>query len=210
MKRPLSKISLILVSLIALLGCQKQDLYVKGDDELTNGIITYHHLPDHWYFTGDYSFRIGAVKGGNALFASDENATIVKERKPLFDDMDYAPWIRDDVMLPDLCSDQVEIRINLIEYGTYVLEGQEKDEFIHWFQMYQNGETEEYDLAHTKLRGVISFDSLENQLLCYQITINLIQNDDAYIIVDRANNKAIASFGHESKLYERVKGCLGD
>ena len=197
------------MSLIALIGCQKQDVFIKSSDELTNGIITYHHLPDDWYFTGDYSFRIGAVKGGSALFAADKDAAIVREKKPLFADMDYQPWIRDDVMLPDLCSDQVKIEILLTKYGTYVLEGQEKDEFIHWFQMYQNGETTVYDVAHVKKRGLISFDSIYIKGLCYGLDFRMIQYDGAYIMVDN-NNKAIASFGQESKLYEEMLKTQGD
>ena len=207
MKKLIILTSVVVVSLIAfILRYKNQGSYIKSDDELTNGVLTYHHLPENWQFGGNYSFRIGSVKGGGALFASDKDATIVRENKPLFADMEYRPWIRDDVILPDLCSDQVEIKIYLTNHGTLVLEGQAREEFIQWFQMYQNGETNVYDVAPenpVKMRGLISFDSIYIKGLSYVLDFRIIQCDGAYIMVDNFN-KAIASFGQESKLYEEV------
>lgn len=110
MKRTLSRIVLCII-LFAALGCTNREFVISGDT-MSDGTVTYVHLPDGWRYSGEYPIKIDTVRKGNRLFASDETETIVRERKSLFRDMDYAPWIRSDVVFPDPMDDENPVVLN--------------------------------------------------------------------------------------------------
>ena len=63
--------------------------------------MDYIRLPEGWRYSGKYPYRIGRVKDGNALYAADENETIVNKRKNWYEDMDRGTWMLSEYNMPD-------------------------------------------------------------------------------------------------------------
>ena len=200
-----------------------QTFSVQDGDTLTNGTINYTRLPEGWHYGGEYLYRIGKVKGGRGLLSSDENGTIVKEMKPLLADMDYAPWIREDAVLPELCSEDMEVEVSVgnIKSKNWVimqLDRQARDEFITWLKYYSNN--------HNKLEfdkiGSLGIPHLFNNPRYRQGSVYLhsistpglyYDGDFRFIIVDRTlymvstidgEDYVIGSFDEGDAFYQAV------
>ena len=210
-------IVLVLIIFASMIGCHadnsagtfyNQEVFVYGDGKLSNGTLTYIDFPQYWHYKGDYPYRFGKIKGGKTLYAADENGTIVKEKKPFLADMDYTPWIREDMVLPDLCGDKIAVMVNFMDNTSFSLEGKAKEEFIEWFRKYKTNEKKGFYSTSNKPIGNIVFESLEIPGLYYYCDFLIIQLSNSIVIVDNFDKK-IASFGQNTEFYHDVCLCQG-
>ena len=211
-------IAFIAILIIFMNGCHKdnptndadnQRAFMINDNALSNGTLTYIRLPKCWYYDGDFPYRFGVVQGGRTLYSADESGTIIKEKKPLLADMDYAPWIRDDTILPDLYGEEITVTIYFMDKDSFHLTGQAKDEFIEWFGGYQSGNNKAMIyIPQEQPIGYIVFESTEIPGLYYDCDLLLVQLSSEIVIVDNSN-MPIASFDQGTDLF-RMVGTQGD
>ncbi len=213
-------------------GCRKtipvdQPVFTQDGSTLTNGTLHYVRLPEGWGFSCDYSYRIGTVKGGNALLASDENGTFVKERKEFLADMDFAPWVREDYVFPDVCGDDFIVEIYGRTHDLIILDGQAREEFIALLRSYINSSNEQPETEYEKLSsfgipdidtlkyhgGVAKLSSISMPGLYYDPFVDFLLVDSKLYIVDKIGNPpdneyVVGSFDEDSAIYQVVKESM--
>lgn len=231
----LKRIILIFCIAITMIstGCRKtipvdQSVFIQDGSTLSNGTLHYVRLPKDWGFSSDYSYRIGTVKGGNALLASDENGTFVKERKEFLADMDFAPWVREDYVFPDVCGDDFIVEIYGRTHDLIILDGQAREEFIAWLRSYINSSNEQPETEYEKLSsfgipdilnnlkyvvGGVAMNCISNPGLAYNPDFNLLLIDNKLYITDRIGNSydnmyVVGSFDEDSPIYQVVKESM--
>ena len=221
----------IVITMIST-GCRKtipvdQPVFTQDGSTLTNGTLHYVRLPKDWGFSSDYSYRIGTVKGGNALLASDENGTFVKERKEFLADMDFAPWVREDYVFPDVCGDDFIVEIYGRTHDLIILDGQAREEFIAWLRSYINSSNEQPETEYEKLSsfgipdidtlkyygGVAKLSSISMPGLYYDPFVDFLLVDSKLYIVDKIGNPpdnkyVVGSFDEDSAIYQVVKDSM--
>ena len=214
-------------------GCRKtipvdQPVFIQDESTLSNGTLHYVRLPKGWYFRPkDYPYRIGTVKGGNALLASDENGTFVKERKEFLADMDFAPWVREDYVFPNLFGDDFIAKISGPTHDLIILDGQAREEFIAWLRSYINSSNEQPETEYEKLSsfgipdidtlkyhgGVAKLSSISMPGLYYDPFVGFLLVDSKLYIVDKIGNPpdnkyVVGTFDEDSAIYQVVKDSM--
>ena len=221
----------IVITMIST-GCRKtipvdQPVFTQDGSTLTNGTLHYVRLPEGWGFSCDYSYRIGTVKGGNALLASDENGTFVKERKKFLADMDFAPWVREDYVFPDVCGDDFIVEIYGRTHDLIILDGQAREEFIALLRSYINSSNEQPETEYEKLSsfgipdidtlkyhgGVAKLSSISMPGLYYDPFVDFLLVDSKLYIVDKIGNPpdntyVVGTFDEDSAIYQVVKESM--
>ena len=223
----------IVITMIST-GCRKtipvdQPVFTQDGSTLTNGTLHYVRLPKDWGFSSDYSYRIGTVKGGNALLASDENGTFVKERKEFLADVDFAPWVREDYVFPDVCGDDFIVEIYGRTHDLIILDGQAREEFIALLRSYINSSNEQPETEYEKLSSFGNPDILLNTLkyvggeatlicismpgLAYNPDMKFLFIDDKLHIAHRIGNQpnntyVVGTFDEDSAIYQVVKESM--
>ncbi len=216
-ERTMIRIIAVIV-LLVMMSCQTkqiitiagdQDVFVKSKDCLTNGSLVYRHLPENWYYSGDYTYQIGKVKGGNALLSTDAVGTIVKEKKPLLADMDYAPWILETAQLPDLYGDDINVVVSIQNQGKFVLSEHAHQEFITWFQKYQDGMISKTNGISLKDKPYIAvrFACVSVAGLLYDCDLTIKTNANAVFVLDN-NGAIIGTFDETTQVYREVTEAL--
>ena len=132
-RKPCIFFLLFILLLPCAMGCKaNQRVFTYQDGGMTDGTVKYIAFPKSWYYYGDFPFKIGKVKNGNAVLASDENETVIKQRDDLFADMGYALFVREDVSFPDVYDRNNQVL--LYDYGRsldpLVLSETAKDELL--------------------------------------------------------------------------------
>ncbi|MBQ7278428.1 MAG: hypothetical protein IJR17_04420 [Clostridia bacterium] len=144
--------------------------FVKSISSMTNGTLEYKRLPKNWRYRGKYPYRWGTVKGGNKLYASDEEGSFVQERKSWFQDMDYAPWMLSSIELPKMPVEDIDVHISR---ASCVISGAALDEFMEWYRTYAAEGTVLSDSSWTKTFAVIYFTLTSNPDLEYDCRLSL-------------------------------------
>ena len=189
--------------LFCVFGCGDQRVFEIKNGTMSDATVTYVRLPNNWYHMGSYTNRIGKVKGGNALYGSDEDGTFVQERKPLLADMEYAPWVRSDYQFPALYED---MEINILLYGekeSVILSEQAKAEFIEWARKYDAGEINSVDKNNKQPFASVCYLFPIAPDLTYDPDFWLIE-DDAAISVKDLTGTIIGSFDSETAFYKET------
>lgn len=216
MKKRVSVLCIVLLHLICFVNCQIKPLtdtkalirvFTQEEDILTDGIVTYTKLPDHWRYTGEYPLKIGRVNGGNSLYASDETGMIVKERKSVWADMEYSPWIREDIELPEIPSEDSTVIIKTKDRHSYTLYGSAREEFIRWYRCYLE-ETNDYsDLKLSDLQPcasiTFSIDTLPNFEYSNRYWIK-VDKDRVYITDADLQYCILVTFDVDTSFYKWV------
>ena len=223
----------IVITMIST-GCRKtipvdQPVFTQDGSTLTNGTLHYVRLPKGWYYRPkDYPYRIGTVKGGNALLASDENGTFVKERKEFLADMDFAPWVREDYVFPDVCGDDFIVKIYGRTHDLIILDGQAREEFIAWLRSYINSSNEQPETEYEKLSsfgipdilntlkyvgGEAALNCISMPGLAYTPDMKFLFIDDKLHIAHRIGNPpdntyVVGTFDEDSAIYQVVKESM--
>ena len=206
----------ILAIILLIVSCRQGELieitgnqvvFIKNNDTLTNGTLNYKHLPEDWYFFGEYPYRIGRIKGGRALFASDENCSFVKENKPLLADMDYSPWMREDYVLPELDNTDLEVSVHIYKRtneGYVYLDGQAREDCVNWFDSYRNGKSTTAGAVDGKHIGSLKLYYSSIPGLSYVRYFGIYQKKDTVYIVDN-NQNIIGIFNKETALFQECR-----
>ena len=132
MKKILLTLSVLAITAAAVLsaGCN-MDLktFTYSWNELTDGETVYKRLPTGWEYHGEFKNLIGTVDSGNMLYAS-EDGLFVREQRNLLQDMDYAPFMRGDLELPEVSPENCSVVIALKTGETLYLSAPAKEEFF--------------------------------------------------------------------------------
>lgn len=195
---------LTVLFLLCLFGCGDDGrIFVIQGESISDGMVTYVRFPEKWYYSGRYSYRIGTVQKGNALLASDEEGTFVREKKPLLADMEYAPWVRSDYRFPTLY-DGMEIEI--VKYrrqGTLILSEQAKSEFIEWAKKVESGEIRNTGKNYGQPFASVYYLFSSAPNLEYDPDFTLIYDNAAIVIVDSTGN-VIGTFGPDTAFCKEI------
>lgn len=209
MKRILQRAAfcLTVLFLLCLFGCGDGGrVFVINGKSMSDGTVTYVRLPEKWYYFGRYSYRIGTVQEGNALLASDEEGTLVRERKPLLADMEYAPWVRSDFRFPVLYEeyDEMDIEISIYrQWDSLILSEQAKSEFIEWARKVESGEIRNKGKNYGQSFASVyySFPNIPN--LGYDPKYHLIHGYSGIVVVDSSGN-VIGTFGSDTAFCKEI------
>ena len=198
---------LTVLFLLCLFGCGDDGrVFVIKGNSMSDGTVTYVRFPEKWYYFGKYSYRIGTVQEGNALLASDEEGTFVRERKPLLADMEYAPWVRSDFRFPvlDEESDEMDIEISIYrQWDSLILSEQAKSEFIEWARKVESGEIRNKGKNYGQSFASVyySFPNIPN--LRYDPKFYLIHGYAGIVVVDSSGN-VIGNFGSDTAFCKEI------
>ncbi len=144
----------IILSLIMLSGCgldRKDRIYVQDGNILSDGVVTYKRLPKDWSYIGEYPVKIGKVKGGNALYGSDDRGTIVQERKSWYADMEYAPFVLSSVEIPEVPTQDYDVYVVIfLKSGAHLLSETASEDFAQWYQANQSKKSSESEVTHNQ------------------------------------------------------------
>lgn len=178
-------------------------VYTINGDVMTDGTITYQRLysENDWNYRGNYPYKIGTVKGGNALFASEETGIVVREQKNLLQDMEYRPWIRSDAVFPDPFGDDCHISVLLL-HSTYVsLSDEAKAEVLVCRSSYLTS-SGIHGKTTDKPFGWLYFESNAIPGLYYDPDYTLVESGDRICIVN--NYSIVGSFGPDTAFYREI------
>lgn len=77
------------------------------DHGMTDGVHDYAYMNDNtgWDYRGRLRYFVGWAEDGRPVYAADKERTIIRKRKPWYQDMDNAMLHRTDVPFPDVFED---------------------------------------------------------------------------------------------------------
>lgn len=206
-----------LMLLSALVGCASKPLtdplarirvFTQSTKMLTDGERVYIRLPNNWSYQGDYPYQIGRVKGGNALYASDENGTFVQEEANPGACMEFAPWVLSSEEVPRVPMDNVDVYIGVYGegYGRFKLSEQAQAQFMAWYLEHLPGVADGTRHLEDPL-ACIYFLMTSNPDLEYNLRYHLVQRDGVLYVTSR-DWMVIGTFGPETLLYQEVEAYL--
>lgn len=125
-----SAIAVVAAAVLLFAGCVRElPEYRYSWNELTDGRTVYKPLPEGWEYAGEFSVLAGTVEEGNALYAS-EDGLFVREKKNILQDMEYAPFVRSDVELPEISQETCSVTVFPNEGEPHTLSDTAKAEFF--------------------------------------------------------------------------------
>lgn len=207
-------VCMIFLMFTASLGCRTvlytdaaaaDRVFTISGDTMSDGKTTYKPLPKNWRYYGDYPYQIGSVKDGKALYASDETGMIVKEKKPLFADMDYISRVREDIDLEHMSEKDYCIVVDNARSGELVLSEQAKAEVLDWYRAYQNRRNESDTAYHGKTGSKMYFAHPALHDLRYKSEFLLASDADAIYVVD-LDGHALGTFRTDTAFFREFTG----
>ena len=206
---------LCFVLIVAFGGCEvKQPIdeqadsrvFVIKDGKMTDGELIYKRLPDNWVYRGKYPYKIGTMKDGNALYASDKNGTIVQEAKSWYQDMEYWPWVLDSVEFPPEPDETFKVCISPFKGKGFYLSEKAREEVITW---YLDGRKNSFGITHDHVFASVFFEMEESVPgLYYDGNYWLVFKEERLMIVD--NSDVIrGEFSPDTAFYQEVLDATG-
>lgn len=204
------------ILLLTILGCIAKPLtdrqatnrvFTISGDVMTDGVLSYRHLPEKWIYRGDYPYRIGRVQDGNKLYASDKNGFFVQEAKKWYADMAYRPWVLSTVELPEVPTDNVDVYVAVQQQGEFVLSEQGHNAFMAWYLENLPGEAEGLQYLYTQPFAGIYFEMSSVPELQYDLDYRIVRGDGV-LYVTNSDCLVIGTFGPETLLYQEIEAFI--
>lgn len=205
-------VCMIVLMLVVSFGCRTATytdesaadrVFVINGDTMSDGLLSYRrHLPDDWSYHGGYSYQIGTVNDGKALLASDETGIIVKQRKPIYADMDYISWVRSDVDLENMSEEECDVIVVIEKCGEFTLSEQAKAEFIKWYNTYRTAK--DYTTYHGKNRSKIYFAYPALHDLHFKGEYLFVMDTNSIRIVN-IEGHVLGTFNSDTTLFQEIE-----
>ncbi len=178
-------------------------VYTISGDVMTDGTTAYQRLysENGWGYSGKYPYKIGSVKGGNVLLASDETGVVVQERKNFLQDMDYRPWIRSDTVFPDPFGEDCHMAASIFTVKDVSLSDEAKAEVLACRSSYLTS-SGIHGKTTDKPFGCLYFESNAIPGLYYDPDYTLVESGDRICIVN--NYSIVGSFGPDTAFYREI------
>ncbi len=184
-------------------------IFVKTGDYVTDGTLGYCRMPDGWRDSGRYPYLMGKMKGGNRVYAADPDGMLIRERKSWYQDMEYVPFVRDDVEIPARPDETCEVLICTHQGDSFYLTGDAREEAMAFYlprldnKKMQIGTIEAEPIADLRVVPKSVPELMYSEGYCI-----VLERDDLYMTDYRGTVYAV--FDGSSAIYKAVQEQMNE